>query len=128
MAGAAAACLPTLRLTQVSLIARPRPRSVLLCVLAPYLSSTAQPDLRLHSVRGRRLPDATLEATFDGCPMAARAAAAWRRTVARGVNRDATAVGACVPGQGHIRGPDRSRSSILLPCAAWLVHPDPLPS
>ena len=57
-----------------------------------------------------------------------RAAAAWRRTVARGVKRDATAVWAPVPGQGHVRGPDRGRSSILLPCAAWLVHPDPLPS
>ena len=57
MAEATALGLPTLRLTQVSLIARPRPRSVLLCVLAPYLSSTAQPDLRLHSVRGRSLFD-----------------------------------------------------------------------
>ena len=55
MAGAAALCLPTLMLTQVSLIARPRPRSVLLCVLTPWLSSMAQPDLRLHPVRGRRL-------------------------------------------------------------------------
>ena len=62
MAGAVAACLTTLRLTQVSLLARPRPRSVLLCVLhgvlTPWLSSMAQPDLRLPSVGGRSLPDA----------------------------------------------------------------------
>ena len=50
MAGAVALCLPTLRLAQVSLIARPLPRIVLVCVLVPCLSSTAQPDLRLHSV------------------------------------------------------------------------------
>ena len=65
--GTVALCLPTPRLTQVSLLARPRPRSVLLCVPVPCLSSTAQPDLRLHSVGGRSLSDATLERTFDGC-------------------------------------------------------------
>ena len=71
-AGAAALCLPTLRLTQVSVLARPRPRSVLVCVPAPCLSSTAQPDLRLHSVLGRSLPDVAFEHTFDGCQAAAR--------------------------------------------------------
>ena len=72
MAGAAALRLPMLKLTQVSLLARPRPRSVLLCVPAPCLSSTAQPDLRVHSVGGRSLPDAAWEHTFDGCQAAAR--------------------------------------------------------
>ena len=64
-------CLPTLKLAQVSLPARPRPRSVLLCVPAPCLSSTAQPDHRLHSVGGRRLSDAALGPTLDSCPAAA---------------------------------------------------------
>ena len=71
MAEATALGLPTLRLTQVSLIARPRPRSVLVCVLVPCLSSTTQPDLRLHSVGGRRLSEAALEPTLDSCPAAA---------------------------------------------------------
>ena len=44
-AGAAALCLPTLRLTQVSVLDRPRPRSVLVCVPAPCLSSTGQRSL-----------------------------------------------------------------------------------
>ena len=69
--GTVALCLPTPRLTQVSLLARPRPRSVLVCMLAPYLSSTAQPNLRLHPVGGRNLPDAAWEPTFSGCPAAA---------------------------------------------------------
>ena len=125
MAGAAALRLPMLKLTQVSLIARPRPRSVLLCVLAPYLSSTAQPDLRLHSVRGRRLPDATLEATFDGCPMAARGSCVAAHS---GSRRQPWCQrgGRLCPDRATFE--DRGRSSILLPCAAWLVHPDPLPS
>ena len=71
MAGAPELCLPTLKLAQVSLPARPRPRSVLLCVPAPCLSSTAQPDHRLHSVGGRRLSDAALGPTLDSCPAAA---------------------------------------------------------
>lgn len=61
----------TLMLTQVSLPARPRPHSVLLCVLTPWLSSMAQPDLRLHPVCGRRLSEAAFEAAFDGCHLAA---------------------------------------------------------
>ena len=69
--GAAALCFPTLWLAQVSLPARPRSRRVLLCVPAPCLSSMAQPDLRLHSVGGRSLPDAAWEPTFNGCPAAA---------------------------------------------------------
>ena len=69
--GTVALCLPTPRLTQVSLLARPRPRSVLLCVPVPCLSSTVQPDLRLHSVGGRRLSEAALEPTLDSCPAAA---------------------------------------------------------
>ena len=71
MAGAPELCLSVLKLAQVSLPARPRRRSMLLCVPAPCLSSTAQPDHRLHSVGGRRLSDAALEPTFDGCPAAA---------------------------------------------------------
>ena len=66
-AGAASPCFPTLGLAQVSLPARPRPHSVLLCVLTPWLSSMAQPDLRLHPVCGRRLSDAAFGPTFDGC-------------------------------------------------------------
>ena len=95
MAGAAALCLPTLMLTQVSLIARPRPRSVLLSVPAPCLSSMAQPDLRLHSVGGRSLPDANLTLPGNILSMAAkrqRAAAAWRRAGARAAAHGATAV------------------------------------
>ena len=69
--GAAAPCFPTLGLAQVSLPARPRSRSVLLCVPAPCLSSMAQPDLRLHSVGGRGLPEAALGPLFDGCQAAA---------------------------------------------------------
>ena len=80
MAGAAAACLPTLRLTQVSLPARPRPRSVLLCVLTPWLSSMAQPDLRLHPVCGRRRSEAAMEAAFDSCRKAARGSSMVART------------------------------------------------
>ena len=81
--GAAAPCFPTLGLAQVSLPARPRSRSVLLCVLAPCLSSVGQPDLRLHSVGGRRLPDAALEPTFDGCPAAARGSSMAARRSSR---------------------------------------------
>ena len=69
--GTAAPCLTTLRLAQVSSIAHPRPRRVLLCVPAPCLSSMAQPDLRLHPVCGRRLSEAAFEAAFDGCHLAA---------------------------------------------------------
>ena len=72
MVGAAAPCLPSLRLAQVRLPARPRARSVLLCVLAPWLSSMAQPDLRLHPVRGRRLSEAARAAAFDSCRRAER--------------------------------------------------------
>ena len=83
MAGAAALRLPMLKLTQVSLIARPRPRSVVLCVPAPCLSSTAQPDLRVHSVGGRSLPDAAWEHTFDGCQAAARGSSMAARRSSR---------------------------------------------
>ena len=69
--GAAAPCFPTLGLAQVSLPARPRSRRVLLCVPAPCLSSMAQPDLRLHSVGGRGLPEAALGPLFYGCQAAA---------------------------------------------------------
>ena len=55
----------------VSLPARPRPRSVLLCVPAPCLLSMAQPDLWLHPLCGRGLSDAAFEAAFDGCHLAA---------------------------------------------------------
>ena len=72
-----------LKLTQVSLIARPRPRSVLLCVPVPCLSSTAQPDLRLHSVGGRSLSDAALERTFDGCQAAVRGSSLAARRSSR---------------------------------------------
>ena len=75
--------MPTLRLTQVSLLARPRPRSVLLCVPVPCLSSTAQPDLRLHSVGGRSLSDAALERTFDGCQAAVRGSSLAARRSSR---------------------------------------------
>ena len=81
--GTVALCLPTPRLTQVSLLARPRPRSVLLCVPVPCLSSTAQPDLRLHSVGGRSLSDATLERTFDGCQAASRGSSLAARRSSR---------------------------------------------
>ena len=37
-----------------------------------HLSSTVQPDHRLHSMRGRRLSGAAMEAAPDGCPAAAR--------------------------------------------------------
>ena len=83
MAGAAALRLPMLKLTQVSLLARPRPRSVLLCVPVPCLSSTAQPDLRLHSVGGRSLSDAALERTFDGCQAASRGSSLTARRSSR---------------------------------------------
>ena len=36
------------------------------------LSSTVQPDHRLHSMRGRRLSGAAVEAALDGCQAAAR--------------------------------------------------------
>ena len=36
------------------------------------LSSTVQPDHRLHSMRGRRLSGAAMEAALDGCQAAAR--------------------------------------------------------
>ena len=83
MAEATALGLPTLRLTQVSLIARLRPRSVLVCVPAPCLSSTVQPDLRLHSVGGRSLSDAALERTFDGCQAAVRGSSLAARRSSR---------------------------------------------
>ena len=39
--------------------------------------------LRLHSVGGRRLPDAALEPTFDGCPAAARGSSMAARRSSR---------------------------------------------
>ena len=92
--GTAAPCWATAKLTCVSLPARPRARSVLLCVLAPWLLSMAQPDLRLHSVGGRKLSEATLEPTLDGCPaaasgssMAARRSSRRRPRCHRGVHQ-----------------------------------------
>ena len=102
-AGAAAPCWATAKLTWVSLPARPRPRSVLLCVPTLCLSSMAQPDLRLHPVRGRRLSEANQKLPWKVLSIAAerqRAAAAWGRRGARGADRGATAV--CAAGR---RGP-----------------------
>ena len=71
-AEAVALCWTTLKLAQVSLPARTCPHTVLLCRLAPKRSSTAQPDLRLHHVCGRRLSKAAVKAAFNGCRKAAR--------------------------------------------------------
>ena len=108
MAGAPELCLSVLKLAQVSLPARPRPRSMLLCMPAPCLSSTAQPrttDCTPWVAGGyRTLP-------WNLLSMAAqrqRQAAAWRRAGARGADRGATAV--CTSGR---RGP-RSTSGRLL--------------
>ena len=64
---------------------------------APCLSSTAQapqPDLRLHTVGGRRLSEAALEPTLDSCPaaasgssMAARRSSRRRPRCHRGVHQ-----------------------------------------
>ena len=127
MAGAAALCLPTLMLTQVSLIARPRPRIMLLCVPAPWSSSTTQPDHRLHSVGGRRLPEAAMNHTLDCCRAAAGGCSMAARSSSRRGPCGAAAVCA-VAGQGHTRGPDGRGSSILVLWAASPVHQDILPS
>ena len=131
--GTVALCLPTPRLyTQVSLLARPRPRSVLLCVPAPCLSSTAQPDHRLHSVGGRRLSDAALEPTFDGCPaaasgssMAARRSSRRRPRCHRGVHqwpeRAAFDVRTAV-GRRVCRPPPAGRSARTHCRAVWLIE------
>ena len=127
MAGAAALCLPTLMLTQVSLIARPRPRSVLLSVPAPCLSSMAQPTSDcIPWVAGAYL---TLPGNI--LSMAAkrqRAAAAWRRTGARAVTHGATVM--CADARRGPR-PRCGRRLVVEPRltpATWPVHPDPVPS
>ena len=127
MAGAPELCLPVLKLAQVSFIDRPRPRSVLLCVPAPCLSSTAQPDLRLHSVGGRRLSEATLE-PLSMAARRQRAAAAWRHAGACGADRVVPPRCASVAGEGRVRRPDGRVSSSLPLSAGWPVRPDPLPS
>ena len=118
-AGAVALCLPTLRLTQVSVLARPRPRSVLVCVPAPCLSSTAQSDLRLHSVLGRSLPDVVFEHTFDGCQAAARGG---RHSGAQELAPSPVVPPrwAPVPGQGRARGPD-GRCAVEPAALRWLA-------
>ena len=124
MAGAVVLCWPTLRLTQVSLPARTRPHSVLLCGLAPCLSSTAQPDLRLHCVHGRRLSDAALGATFNGYQLAARGGSMATRKSSRRrpwPNRGVASLAV----EGRTRAPDDGLSSSMRPAAAWSVHPDP---
>ena len=125
--GTAAPCWATAKLTCVSLPARPRARSVLLCVLAPWLLSMAQPDLRLHPVRGRRLSEAAFEAAFDGCHLAALGRSLAARRSSRRPPWCHRGGRLCLA-QGHIRGPDGRGSSSLLPWAAWPVHLDPLPS
>ena len=72
----------------------------------------------------RQVVDSRLTVVDSGRQFESQGSTAWRRAGARA----ADCWCAPVPGQGHVRGPDRGRSSILLPCAAWLVHPDPLPS
>ena len=126
--GTVALCLPTPRLTQVSLLARPRPRSVLLCVPAPCLSSMAQPDLRLPSVGGRSLPDAALEHTF--WIWLPSSSARQQHGGAQELAPSPMVPPRCalVAGQGRARGPDGGRSSGLLLSAGWLVYRDPLPS
>ena len=132
MAGAPELCLPVLKLAQVSLPARPRRRSMLLCVPAPCLSSTAQPDHRLHSVGGRRLSDAALEPTFDGCPaaasgssMAARRSSRRRPRCHRGVHqwpeRAAFDVRTAV-GRRVCRPPPAGRSARTHCRAVWLLE------
>ena len=125
--GTVALCLPTPRLTQVSLLARPRPRSVLVCVPAPCLSSMAQPDLRLHPVGGRNLPDAAWEPTFSGCQAAACGSS---MAAHRSSRRRPWWHGRCapMPREGRARGPDGRGASNLLPSVGWPVHPDLLPS
>ena len=44
-----------------------RPHIVLMCLLTRWPSATGQPDPRLHSVAGRWLSDAALDAVYDGC-------------------------------------------------------------
>ena len=127
MAGAAAPCRATAKLTWVSLPARPRPHSVLLCVLTPWLSSMAQPDLRLLPVCGRRRSEAAMEAAFDSCQKAARGSSVAARRSSRRRPWCHRGGRLCLA-QGHVRGPDGRGSSSLLPWAAWPVHPDPLPS
>ena len=126
-AGAAAPCWATAKLTWVSLPARSRSHSVLLCVLTPWLSSMAQPDLRLHPVCGRRRSQAAMEAAFDSCRKAARGSSVAARRSSRRRPWCHRGGRLCLA-QGHVRGPDGRGSSSLLPWAAWPVHPDPLPS
>ena len=105
-AGAAAPCWATAKLTWVSLPARPRPRSVLLCVPTPWLSSMAQPDLRLHPVRGRRLSEAARAADFDGCRRAAQGSSMG--TQGSELAAPTVVPPRCVPlaGEGFAGGPD----------------------
>ena len=134
MAGAAALYLPMLKLTQVSLTARPA-RAVCCCA-CPHRASHPQRSLASDCtpwVAGgyRTLP-------WNLLSMGAqrqRAAAAWRRAGARGADRGATAV--CASGRRGPRSTARCRSrqqtaacvSSSLPLSAgWPVHPDPLPS
>ena len=126
-AEAVALCWTTLKLAQVSLPARTCPHTVLLCGLAPKRSSTAQPDLRLHHVCGRRLSKAAVKAAFNGCRKAARGSSVATQGSSRRRPWCHRGGRLCLA-QGHVRGPDGRGSSSLLPWAAWPVHPDPLPS
>ena len=121
-AGAAAPCFPTLGLAQVSLPARPRPHSVLLCVLMPWLSSMAQPDLRLHTVCDRRLSEAAVEDGFDSCRKAARDSSMGMLGRSRRRPWCHHGVAAPVPGAGPRSRPGRPR--IVEPAAlGYLAGP-----
>ena len=126
-AEAVALCWTTLKLAQVSLPARTCPHTVLLCRLAPKRSSTAQPDLRLHHVCGRRLSKAAVKAAFNGCRKAARGSSVATQGSSRRrpwCHRDVPPLA----GEGLARGPDGRGSSSLVLWAASPVHQDILPS
>ena len=126
-AEAVALCWTTLKLAQVSLPARTCPHTVLLCGLAPKRSSTAQPDLRLHHVCGRRLSKAAVKAAFNGCRKAARGSSVATQGSSRRrpwCHRDVPPLA----GEGLARGPDGRGSSSLVLWAASPVHQDILPS
>ena len=111
-AKAASPCFPTLGLAQVSLTARPRARSVLLCVpmrraSRPWRSLTSGCTLCVAGgYQTLPLKLLSMAATWQ------RLAAAWRRAGARGARRGAIVVGACT-GAGPC-----SRSGRL-----WIVEP-----
>ena len=96
------------------------------CTHHPHAPLVHSADHRLHSMRGRRLSGAAVEAALDGCQVAARGnlveASRSSRRPPSCYRRAAPVRGGW---EGRAQGSDGSKSASQLTPAAWPVRPDP---